>query len=102
MHKEIGCFNVNINDGNLDHNTNRWYYGLEISEFNSKNKCKNIYFFYIRGHEDGNMKEETIIKNAIYEYFSKISISKIKDICKWERNTRFAITVPTPEFIKIS
>ena len=28
--KEIGFYNVSINDGNLNHRDNRWYYSLQI------------------------------------------------------------------------
>ena len=31
--KQIGCYNVSINDGQLDHETNRWYYIMSIDKF---------------------------------------------------------------------
>ena len=94
MHKEIGHYNLLINEGNLNHRDNRWYYGLQIDKFDDKDEWEDNNFFYIKGHKDGNEKDEVNYIGVISDWFNKVEESEIEKIFKYKKNYVFEIEWP--------
>lgn len=93
--KEISHYNVVVNDGNLNHDDNRWYYGLQIDKFNDEDEWLGNNCFYIKGHIDGNEKEKLLYSGAISDWLRDAEESKIADMFTYRKNFVFEIQLPT-------
>lgn len=92
--KEIGRYNVLINNGNLNHRDNRWYYGLQVDKFDNKDEWIESNFFYIKGHKDGNVKDEVNYMGVISDWLKDVEESEIEKIFKHKKNYVFEIELP--------
>lgn len=89
--KEVGCFNVNINDGVLNHDDNRWYYGLNIDRFGKDEIWEGHKFFYITGHKDGDGVEQNKIGVAVNRWLEGLTEEEVEEVYRNVPNHRFTI-----------
>jgi len=92
--KEIGCYNVIINDGHLNHEEGRWYYGLQIDRF-EKEEWKDSNFFYIKGHKDGYEIPKHILQGAVHDWLEDLTEMEITKFYHYPRAYQFDIVMPT-------
>jgi len=98
--KSVGCFNVSINDGNLNHEDNRWYYGLQVDRFSKEtDEWKDNNFFYIKGHKDGDVKEKSVITDAVLEWYKNLTEADVEILYKNKRNYQFEVEVYQPKVV---
>ena len=79
MHAErqIGCYNVIIYDGQLDHETNTWYYAMNIDKFDVGDNWEGSKHYYIKGHKDGDLKEKEFITHAVHLWLNNLSAREV-------------------------
>lgn len=94
IQKQIGKFNISIDDGALNHQNNRWYYSLRIDHFDRNDKYIDGNHFYIEGHRDNNSKEQFIIHESIQSWINTLTENEIKTIFTKQRNSKFRIKKP--------
>ena len=92
--KEIGFYNVSINDGNLNHRDNRWYYSLQIDRFDKADEWVESNFFYIKGHKDGSVKDKANHRCMVSDWLNEAKESEIEKIFKHKRHYIFEIEPP--------
>ena len=95
IHKQIGKFNITVDDGALNHQNNRWYYNLQIDHFDKNDNYIDGNHFYIEGHKDGNEKEKFVLNQLIQIWFSNLTESNVKNMFAKRRNSKFKITKPS-------
>lgn len=90
--KEIGCFNVTIDDGNLNHEDNHWYYGLQIDRFEKgTDKPLDHKRFYIRGHRNEDFAGKMFSQGAVSDWLDEVTEEKVEKLYQYKENHRFQI-----------
>ena len=93
--REIGNYNVTINEGQLDHESNRWFYILQVDKSEGEkwieSKC-----FYIKGHKDGKQKEKFLHISMISMWLNRLTFRELERIfLMFPNNYKFKICEPT-------
>lgn len=95
LEKPIGCYNVTINDGQLDHETNRWYYILSIEKFDIGDNWEESKHYYIRGHEEGNFSQRTFISHELQLWMRNLTAKEVSQIfLMYPNNYKFKMAEP--------
>lgn len=93
--KHIGQYNVTINDGHLDNVSKIWHYQLVVDKFTRDDEWIDSNVFYIKGHKDGKVAEESKCYRLIDAWLSNVTEEDIDEVFKHKRNHVFKINKPT-------
>jgi hypothetical protein len=95
LERQIGCYNVTINDGHLYHETNTWYYIMAIDKFDIGDKWEESKHYYIKGHEDGNFSQESFIHHELQLWMKNLTAREVSEIfIMYPNNYKFKIAEP--------
>ena len=95
LERQVGCYNVTIDDGQLDHETNRWYYIMSIDKFDIGDDWEESKHFYIKGHEHENFSQRAYISHTIQLWLNKLNVREVSQIfIMYPSNYKFKIAEP--------
>ena len=92
--KEIGRYNLTINNGHLDRVTNTWFYQLIVDKFDYNDEWEDSNIFYIIGHRDDNAQEESLRHILVDTWLKFASEKDIDEVFSHKRNYQFKIIKP--------
>ena len=93
--RQIGCYNVTINEGQLDHKTNKWFYIMQVDKFNIGDNWEGSKHYYIKGHTNGNPKEESFYSSMVDVWLHSMNVRDIERIfLAYPKNHKFKISKP--------
>lgn len=95
LERKIGCYNVTIYDGQLDNETNRWYYAMNIDKFDIGDSWEGSKHYYIKGHKNRDVNEETFINHMIQLWLKNLTAREVSQIfIVFKNNYKFKMTEP--------
>ena len=99
--RQIGCYNVTINDGQLDNETNTWYYIMAIDKFDIGDDWEESKHYYIKGHKDGDSNEEEFITHAVHLWLNSLIGRDISEIFIMYPNG-YKFKIAEPQLVKLA
>lgn len=91
---EIGKFNITIKGTQLNHETNKWFYLLQIDKFNKDNNWEDSNNLYIEGYEDGNGEQKYIMDNLVQSWINFVTEEEVEKMFGFKKHSRFKINRP--------
>lgn len=92
--RAIGRYNVAIHDGQLDTETNKWHYVLQIDKFDKDDKWQDSNYFYIEGHEDGSISQAFKCVTSLTDWINNVTEKRIAEMFNHKKNHVFKLVLP--------